>query len=587
MENLDIARTLEELADLLEIQGANPFRIRAYRNAVRTVEGLTRPIRVMVEGGEDLSALPAIGKDLAEHIVELVTTGRMSRLETLAEEIPRSLVQLMRLDGVGPKKARKLFDALEVRTVDDLEVELKAGRVEALDGFGKKSAEKILRSIEDHRKHVGRFLLDDVEQLLAPVLKHVRGAPGVERVEVAGSFRRRKETVGDVDLLAQFDGDGSPVVEHFTAYPGAARVEAAGGTKGNIVLPSGLSIDLRVIPPRSFGAALQYFSGSKEHNVAMRTRAVRAGLRVNEWGVFRVPVDADPETLGNPDGERLAGDTEEGVYAALGMAWVPPELRENRGEVETSLTGDLPRLVTLDDIRGDLQMHSTWSDGKASVEDMARACLDRGYEYLAITDHTQAMAMVGGLTPERAREQWAEVEEAQERVPGIRILRSAEVDILRDGSLDLPDEILRELDVVVVSVHSFMDLDAKAMTERVLRAIQHPEVDILAHPTGRLLNRREPFAMDVESVLAAAAEHDVAVEINANPNRLDLSDMHAYRARELGVKVVISTDAHSPRGLENMRFGVDQARRGWLGSGDVLNTLPLDAFLGWLGRRDR
>lgn len=587
MENLDIARTLEELADLLEIQGANPFRIRAYRNAVRTVEGLTRPLRVMVDAGEDLSELPAIGKDLAEHIVELVTTGRMSRLEALAEEIPRSLVLLMRLDGVGPKKARKLFDALDVRTVDDLEAELKAGRVETLDGFGKKSAEKILRSIEDHRKHVGRFLLDDVEQLLAPVLEHVRGAPGVERVEVAGSFRRRKETVGDVDLLAEYDGDGTSVVEHFTGYPGAARVEAAGGTKGNIVLPSGLSIDLRVIPARSFGAALQYFSGSKEHNVAMRTRAVRSRLRVNEWGVFRVPEGTDPETLGNPDGERLAGDTEEGVYAALGMAWVPPELRENRGEVEAALAGDLPRLVSPEEIRGDLQMHSTWSDGKASVEDMARACLERGYEYLAITDHTQAMAMVGGLTPERAREQWAEVEEAQERVPGIRILRSAEVDILKDGTLDLPDDILEAMDVVVVSVHSFMDQDARTMTERVLRAIQHPHVDVLAHPTGRLLNRREPFAMDVETVLAAAAEHEVAVEINANPNRLDLSDVHAYRARELGVKVVISTDAHSPRGLDNMRFGVDQARRAWLRSSDVLNTLPLEAFLGWLERRDR
>lgn len=586
MENLDIARTLEELADLLEIQGANPFRIRAYRNAVKTVEGLSRPIRAMLEAGEDLAQLPAIGKDLAEHIAELVRTGRMTRLEKLAEEIPRSLVELMRLDGVGPKKARKLFDALDVRTVDDLEAELKAGRVETLDGFGKKSAEKILRAIEDHRKHVGRFLLDDVEQLIAPVLEHVRAAPGVERVEVAGSLRRRRETIGDVDLLAQFEGDGTPAVEHFNAYPGAARVEAAGPTKGNMVLPSGLSIDLRVIPARSFGAALQYFSGSKEHNVATRTRAVRKGLRVNEWGVFRVPEGVDPETLGKEDGERLAGDTEEGVYAALGMAWVPPELRENRGEVEASLNGTFPELVTLADILGDLQMHSTWSDGKASVEDMARACLERGYEYLAITDHSQAMAMVQGLTPQRAREQWAEVAEVQERLPAIRILRSAEVDILKDGALDLPDEILAELDVVVASVHSFMDQDKKTMTERVLRALRHPEVDILAHPTGRLLNRREPFPLDVEEVLAAAAELDVAVELNANPNRLDFSDVHVHRARELGVKVVVSTDAHSPRALDNMRFGVDQARRGWLTPADVLNALPLEGFLRWLGRRD-
>lgn len=584
MENLDVARTLEELADLLEIEGANPFRIRAYRNAVRTVEGLTRPLRAMVEAGEDLSGLPAIGKDLAEHIAELVRTGRMGRLEELAARFPRSLVQLMRLDGVGPKKARKLFDELGVRSVDDLEAALEAGRVEKLDGFGKKSAEKILRAIGDHRKHVGRFLLEDVEQLLAPVVEHVRRAPGVERVEVAGSFRRRKETVGDVDLLALCEGDGAPAVEHFGAYPGAARVEAAGPTKGNIVLPSGLAIDLRVIPRRSFGAALQYFSGSKEHNVAMRTRAVRMGLRVNEWGVFRVPAGVDPDSLEKEGGERLAGETEEGVYEALGMAWTPPELRENRGEVEAALDRTLPRLVALGDIRGDLQMHSTWSDGKASLEEMAGASLERGYEYFAITDHSQAMAMVRGLTPERAREQWAEVAQVQERVPGIRVFRSAEVDILKDGSLDLPDEILGELDVVVVSVHSFMDQDKTTMTERVLRAIQHPEVDVLAHPTGRLLGRREPFALDVEAVLAAAAQLDVAVELNANPNRLDFSDVHVRRARELGVKVVISTDAHAPRELANMRFGVEQARRGWLEAADVLNALPLEAFERWLGR---
>ena len=587
MENLDVARVLEELADLLEIQGANPFRIRAYRNAVRTVEGLTRPIRAMVDEGEDLTGLPAIGKDLAEHIEELVRTGRMSRLEKLTEEFPRSLVELMRLDGVGPKKARKLFDELGVRTVDDLGAALGAGKVEGLGGFGKKSAEKIARAIESHRKHAGRFLLDDVEQLLAPVLEHVRAAPGVERVEVAGSFRRRKETIGDVDLLAQCPGDGTPVVEHFVAYPGAGRVEAAGGTKGNIVLPSGLSIDLRVIPPRSFGAALQYFSGSKEHNVAVRTRAGRKGLRVNEWGVFRVPEGVDPETLGKEDGERLAGDTEEGVYAALGMTWLPPELRENRGEVQAAVEGALPRLVTLEDIRGDLQMHSTWSDGKASLEEMVLTCRARGYAYMAITDHSQAMAMVQGLTPERARAQWAEVDDIRGRVEGIDVLKSAEVDILKDGSLDLPDEILEGLDLVVVSVHSFMDQDRVTMTERVLRAIRHPKVDILAHPTGRLLNRREPFELDVDAVIVAAAELDVAVELNANPNRLDLSDVHLHRAKELGVRVVISTDAHSPRALENMRFGVDQARRGWLEPADVLNAMSVPAFRAWLRRREK
>jgi DNA polymerase (family 10) len=352
-----------------------------------------------------------------------------------------------------------------------------------------------------------------------------------------------------------------------------------------VVLHSGLQVDLRVIPGRSYGAALQYFTGSKEHNVNLRTRAVRQGLRVNEWGVFRVPDDVDPATLGKEAGERLAGDTEEGVYRALGLPWVPPVLRENRGEIEGALRDDLPTLVTLEDIRGDLQMHSTWSDGKVSLEEMAIACRDLGYEYLAVTDHSQVMAMVGGLTPERARAQWLEVDEVRERVEGIRLLRSAEIDILQDGTLDMPDEILEELDVVVISVHSFMDQDRKTMTERVLKAMRHPTVDILAHPTGRRINRREPFEMDVERVLEAAAELGVAVELNANPNRLDLNDVHVGRARELGVPVVISTDAHSPQGLLDMRFGVDQARRGWLEAGDVLNTKTEEEFMGWLERR--
>jgi DNA polymerase (family 10) len=585
MENLDIARTLEELADLLEIQGANPFRIRAYRNAVNTVESLTRPIQNMVDDGEDLTQLPGVGKDIAGHVGELLRTGRITRMEEVAAEFPLSLVELMRLDGVGPKKARRLFDELGVRTVDGLQEALASGRVETLSGFGKRSAEKILRAIDRHRTRVGRFLLDEVEKLIAGVVDHLRQAPGVERVEVAGSLRRRRETVGDVDLLALCDSDGEAVIRHFVAFPGAERVEAAGGTKGNIVLRSGLSIDLRVIPRESFGAALQYFTGSKDHNVAIRMRAVRDGFRVNEWGVFRIPEDVDPEDVGKEDGDRLAGETEEGVYEALGMEWVSPEMRENRGEVEAARDGSLPRLVTLEDIRGDLQMHSTWSDGKASLEEMAGACRERGYEYLAVTDHSQAMAMVQGLTPERAREQWLEIDTVRDLLPGIEIFRSAEVDILKDGSLDLPDEILEELDLLVVSVHSFMDQDKKPMTDRVLRAIGHPCVDILAHPTGRLLNRRESFDMDVETVLEAAAELDVAVELNANPNRLDLSDVHVHRARELGVKVVISTDAHSPRGLDNMRFGVDQARRAWMEPRDVLNTLALSDFRSWIGRR--
>lgn len=586
MENLDVARTLTELADLLEIQGASPFRIRAYRNAVNTINSLSQPLKDMVAAGEDLTELPGVGKSVAKYIGEFLTSGSISRLEEVSAEFPRSLVQLMRLDGVGPKKARKLFEELDVRTVDDLAAELEAGRVQTLDGFGVKSAAKIIDAIEDHKKHTGRFQIRETERLIAGLLEHMQSAPGVARIELAGSLRRRKETIGDVDILAELEGDGTPVVDHFVSFSGAQRVVGAGSTKGSIVLHSGLQVDLRVIPSRSFGAALQYFSGSKGHNVAVRSRAVRQGLRVNEWGVFRVPETEDDEPIGKEDGERLAGDTEQSVYEVLGMSWVPPELRENRGEVEAACEDELPELVSLEDIRGDLQMHSTWSDGKASVEEMARSCLERGYEYFALTDHSQAMAMVQGLTPERAREQWAEIEQVQELVPGIRILKSVEVDILKDGSLDMPDDVLEQLDVLVISVHSFMDQNKKTMTDRVLRAMQHPSADILAHPTGRIINRREPFELDVEAVLEAAADLSVAVELNANPNRLDFSDVHVHRAKELAVPVVISTDAHSLRGLADMRFGVDQARRGWLEASDVLNTRSVEEMMGWLGRRE-
>jgi len=577
ISNPDVAALLDEYADLLEIRGSNPFRIRAYRNAVRTVEGLTRPLARMIEEGEDLSELPAIGSDLASHLATIVETGRFPRLDEIAEEVPRSLAVLVKLDGVGPKKAKKLFEELEITTVDELEEAIEENRVEELPGFGKKSAAKILQSIQDLRSHQGRFRISEVEELIEPLLEHVRAAEDVDRLEVAGSFRRRKETVGDVDLLVQAEeGRGDDIVQHFTDFSGAERVEAAGGTKGSIVLRSGLQVDLRVIPPESWGAAQHYFTGSKEHNVRVRQLAQRNGLRVNEWGVY---VD--------PSWERVVGATEEEVFRAVDLPWIPPELREDRGELEAARDGELPELITLDDIRGDLQMHSPWSDGKHSIEAMAAACRDLGYEYLAITDHSPNLAMVQGLTPEKARQQWAEIDEVRGRLDGsIHLLRSCEVDILRDGSLDMPDEILAELDLVLISVHSLMEMDEATMTERVLTAMRHPEVDILAHPTGRILGRRNPYALDVEAVLQAAKELEVAVEVNADPNRLDLNDLHVRRAKELGVKVVISTDAHSTLGLESMRFGVDQARRGWLEPADVLNCLPLEDFRAWLGRRE-
>jgi DNA polymerase (family 10) len=586
VENIEIADVLDELGDLLEISGSNPFRIRAYRNAVRTVRGLTRPLTAMVDAGEDLTALPAIGKDISAHIIELVGTGKLSRLDEVAAEVPRSLVQLVKLDGVGPKKAKKLWESLGVTTVDELETALKAGRVEELEGFGKTSVNKILTSIDEFRRYSGRFLISKVDELIEPLLSHMKGAPGVERLEVAGSYRRRNETIGDVDLLVQAELPAPAVMEHFTAFESVDRVVLAGDTRGAVVLRSGLEVDLRIIPRRSFGAALHYFTGSKEHNIAVRQIAQRQGLRVNEWGVFRLPEGVDPEEVGKEDGERVAGDTEESVFEAVGMAWMPPVLRENRGEVEAALDDSLPELVTLSDIRGDLHMHSTWSDGKASIEDMARACKTRGYKYLAMSDHSPALAMVGGLTPERAAKQWEEIAQVQEGLDGITIFKSLEVDILRDGRLDMTDEVLETLDLVVISVHSIMDMDRVAMTDRVITAIQHPQVDILAHPTGRLLTRREPFQIEMEEVLQAARDLDVAVEINANPNRLDLSDVHAHRAKELGVKVCINTDAHSAQRLDHMSYGVDQAQRAWLGKRDVLNTMTLKGIRKWLTRRE-
>jgi DNA polymerase (family 10) len=386
--------------------------------------------------------------------------------------------------------------------------------------------------------------------------------------------------VGDIDILALCEDGREAVMEAFCSYPGAVRVEAAGETKGRVVLRSGLPVDLRILPRESYGSALHYFSGSKEHNVAVRAMGVKKGLKINEYGVFR------GEGSGPREGERLGGEREEDVFEAVDLPWIPPLLRENRGEVEAAAEGRLPEPLTLRQIRGDLQMHSTWSDGAQSLEEMAEACRDRGYEYFSITDHSQAVTVAGGLKPQQVREQWEEVEEVRSSVDGIHLFRSLEVDILKDGSLDMPDEILAGLDLVLVSVHSFMNMSFADMTDRVIRALEHPEVDILAHPTGRILNRRQPFALDVDAVLQAASELGVAVELNAHPSRLDLHDRHLRRAKELGVKVAISTDAHSSQDLELMSYGVDQASRGWLEAGDILNAMPLEDFQAWVNRRE-
>ena len=586
MENREIARTLEDVADLLDIGGANPFRVRAYRNAARTVKEHTRPLRAMVEEGADLTELPDVGDDISGYIEELVETGGLELLDELTEEVPYSLIELTRLPGVGPKKTKKLWERLGVETVDQLEEAAGAGEVQELDGFGAKTQEKILSGIEQYRRHQERFRLSEADRLVAPLLEHLRGHGGLERIEVAGSYRRRKETVGDVDLLAVSD-DGASLMERFTGFDRVEEVEAAGDTRGTVRLDSGLDVDLRVLPAESYGAALAYFTGSKEHNVRVRKRAVRRGLRVSEYGVYREEDGAGSAEAGDDagdgsdprSGERIGGRTEEEVYEAVDLPWIPPELREDRGEIEAAEAGELPELVTRDDLRGDLQMHTTWSDGKQSVAEMMEACRDLGYEYLAVTDHSQSLGVTGGMDEEKLQRQWEAMDEAEDRVDGIRLLRSMEVDILADGSLDLADGMLEELDVVLVSVHSRFNLPADEQTERLVTALRHPQVDILAHPTGRLINQRDPYAFDLDRVLDVAAGEGVAVELNANPNRLDLRDTHLMKARERGIPVVISTDAHRAAELELISYGVEQARRAWLEPDAVLNTRPADELL--------
>lgn len=582
MENIEIVRVLGEVADLLEIQQANPFRVRAYRNAVRTINAHASPLRKLVEQGADLTELPSIGKGLADNIRELVESGRLTMLEEMAAEIPPGLVELMRLPGVGPKKARRLWDELGVESIDDLEEVAAEGRVAELPGFGPKTQDRVLRGIRNYRTSTTRFRLGEVDKLLPPLIEHLQSTPGIARLEVAGSYRRRKETVGDIDILVLAD-DARAASDALRGFSGVESVIGAGGTKTSVRLRSGLQVDLRVVPPESWGAALIYFTGSKEHNIRLRRRALERKLRVSEYGVFTIPEESLGDALGErgvaSEGEMVAGATEEEVYRALDLSWLPPEIRRDRGEFPASDAGELPHLVETSDLRGDVHMHSDWSDGRVSLETMVEACVARGYEYMAITDHSKALAMVEGLDAAKLRRQWEEIAEVQAAHPEIRILRGLEVDILRDGSLDLEDEMLDRLDVVIVSVHSFFGMERAQQTSRVLKALAHPRSMIFGHPTGRLINRRVPIDVDIDDILHACAEFGVAVEVNSHPHRLDLKDSHLWRARELGVPVVVATDAHRPDDLDLAHYGIEQARRAWLTPEHVLNTRGVEDFL--------
>jgi DNA polymerase (family 10) len=586
MENVEIAHLLTKYADLIEIQGADLFRIQAYRNAARTIESLSQSVAQLLHEGKDLKKLklPGIGKSMAEHIEEIVKTGTLSALKELRKKLPATLDELLEVEGLGPKRTKQLYEKLGISSVKKLEQAIASGKLESLVGFGEKSIEKISRAIQNLGKRPKRFKLLDADQLVRPLMEHLRKGGNIEQLEVAGSYRRRMETVGDIDILVASDKPKT-VMQCFQTYPEVERVIAAGTTRGTVILRSGLQVDLRILPRHCYGAALHYFTGSKAHNIAVRTLGVERGLRISEYGIFRVPKGKQAEEVGIEEGERIGGAKEEDVFRAVNMDWVQPELREDRGEIQAAQKHNLPDLIALEDIRGDLHLHSKWTDGKSTILEMVRASKAQGYQYCAITDHSKAVRVAGGLDVEDFKRQREEIEQVRMKVREITVFAGCEVDILPDGSLDLPDDLLEQLDVVVAAVHSKMNMSQSEMTQRVLKALANPAVNILAHPTGRLINEREPFAIDFEQIFHAAKKHNVAVELNAQPDRLDLNDLHLFRAREIGAQIAINTDAHSAEQLRFIKYGLDQARRGWLERRHVLNAMTPPKLETWLNQR--
>ncbi|HMP76210.1 MAG TPA: DNA polymerase/3'-5' exonuclease PolX [Kiritimatiellia bacterium] len=568
VHNADIAAAFEEIADLLEIKGDNPFRVRAYRNASRTVGDMGEELRDRVERGDDLTQIAGIGKDLAQKIGQMVITGRIAQLEELRGEMPPGLLDMLRLPGLGPKRVKILHDDLKIKGLAQLAAAAREGKIREIKGFGEKIETGILKGIETRQTEGKRFRRASVAPYAESLLKHLRAVPGVKQLELAGSYRRARETIGDLDILAEA-ADSAAVMQAFITYDEVQQVLANGETKSSILLRSGLQVDLRVVPAESFGAALQYFTGSKEHNIVVRKIAQAKGLKVNEYGVMRGE-------------EAVAGRTEKDVYAALGLAVPPPELRENRGEVERAAEGTLPRLIETDDIRGDLHNHSTWSDGANTIAEMAEAAQARGYEYFAMCDHSKRLTVANGLDEKRLAKQIREIDKLNEGFKGFRLLKGIECDILEDGSLDLDDAILAELDLVVVSVHSKFNLSREQQTARVLKALDHRYATILAHPTGRLILEREPYDIDIPRVIAHAKQRGCFLELNANPMRLDMNDVYCQMAKEAGVLVAINVDGHQVADLANTTYGIGQARRGWLEKADVLNTRKLPELLNLL-----
>jgi DNA polymerase (family 10) len=569
LNNLSIARLLREIADLLEIKSDNPFKIRAYRNGADIVANHPHDLARLDEAG--LREIPGIGKDLASRIREIALTGGAEFHQELVAQFPPSILDLLHLQGVGPKTVAVLYRELGVRTIEDLEQAARDGRVRALHGMGAKKESLIIKALDERRRFAGRHLLPHADAAAEALIAFLRQRVPDAAIEAVGSLRRGTETCGDLDLLAS--GTSAPLMDEFVQHELVERVLGRGETKSSVLLGGGFQADLRLVTPDSRGAALQYFTGSKPHNIALRDRAIGLGLKLNEYGVFRVD-----------GGARIAGSSEEEVYAALGLEWIPPELREMQGEIAAAEARALPRLLTRRDLRGDLHMHSTETDGKDDVRTMAEAARAEGHEYIAITDHSQSLAMANGLDERRAAAHAARIRALDAEGIGVRVLAGIECDIRPDGTLDLSDDCLASLDVVVASVHSAFNQEPQQMTDRLLRAIEHPHVDILGHPTGRRILKRNPYAFDLDAIIDAACARGVALEINCQIDRLDLGDANARRARERGARFVISSDAHSRQALGSLRWGTLVARRAWLGPSDVLNTRPFAAFRALLRR---
>ena len=569
MDNLGVARVFTNIGDLLDIKGANPFKIRAYRNAADIVGHMAERVADLTDA--EVRELPGIGKDLAAKIRELVDTGALLYYDELRQEFPPSILDMLRLQGVGPKTVAVLHAELGIETLEDLETAATEGRLRTLKGMGRKKEELLLRSLAEHRKRLGRHLIGRADATATRVIDYLRAEAANLTIFPVGSLRRGRETCGDIDLLAV--GANDRLMSRFTNFPEVERVLGQGPTKSSVLLRGDVQADLRLVPAESAGAAAQYFTGSKAHNIAVRDLALQRGLKLNEYGLFRVA-----------DDHRIAGASEAEIYEALGLVYVPPELRENRGEIQAAADGRLPRLIERTDLKGDLHSHTTATDGRADVETMALAARDAGLEYLAITDHSQALAMANGLDERQALAHARHIREVGARVDGITLLAGIECDIRADGTLDLAEDCLAELDLVVASVHSAFGQEEAQMTDRILRAIESPVVDVVGHPTGRLLLRRDPYKLDIEQVLDAAARTGVAMEINSQVHRLDLSDIHVRLARERGAKLIISTDAHAPAAFGLLRWGVTVARRAWVEPDDVLNTRPMDAFRASLRR---